>query len=144
MLLSIVSSLSRLVSSCLVLAQVVFFDRRASQILANRKSVSVWQARNAKIDESRTFDLRNYARKYVKLDKMVESTMLNNLGTPRTEKRMININFLIQPIPRQLNSGCIGRIKNLIFIGHCGVLDSLRLSSVVFSTILSSFTYFLV
>ena len=68
---------------------------RASQILGNAKSVSVWQREFSKIVEHRTFDLINYTRKYAKLDKMVESTTLDNLGTPRTEKQTIIIKFLI-------------------------------------------------
>ena len=55
-----------------------------------------------------------------------------------------NMNFPNIAIHPELNCGCIERIKNLVFIGHCGVLDAPRLSSVVLSTILSSFTYFLV
>ena len=57
---------------------------RATQILANRKSVSVWHREFSKIVERRTFKLINYARKYVKLDKMDKSTTLDNLGHPRT------------------------------------------------------------
>ena len=76
---------------------------RETQILGNTKSVSVWQQKFSKIVECRTFDLINYAREYVKLDKMVESTTLDNLGTPRTKNWLVNINFFIRLITREFN-----------------------------------------
>ena len=67
-----------------------------TQILGNAKSVSLWQREFSKIVELCTFDLINYTRKYVKLDKMVKITTLDNLGMPRTEKQTIINKFLIK------------------------------------------------
>ena len=83
------------------------------------KSVSVWQREFSKIVERRTFDLINYARKYVKLDKMVKSTTIDNLGTNRTENLLINIKYLIRSIPREFNFRGIRLFGKFSFLNFC-------------------------
>ena len=89
-----------------------------SQTVSHRKSVSLWQARNAKIVERRTFDLINYTRKYVELHKMAGNKTLSNLGTSRTENWPIIFNLLMGPIHPELNLqgiGLFGKFQILIF-----------------------------
>ena len=117
---------------------------RETQILGNAKSVSVWQREFSKIVERRTFDLINYARKYVKLDKMVESTTIDNLGTPRTQNWAIIDKYLIRQLYQKLNVRECWCINHLLIIGQFSVLDVPRLLHSLFSSILSNITYFLV
>ena len=75
----------------------------ASLILGNAKSVSLWQARISKIVERRTFDQINYTRKYVKLDKIVKSTTLDNLGITRTHECALVSKYLVRQLYQRFN-----------------------------------------
>lgn len=74
---------------------------QATQILNNRKSISLYHSRNTKIVQSRTFDLKNYTRKYMKIHQMAKNKPCNNLYTSRTPQWPININFQIGLVPQE-------------------------------------------
>ena len=67
------------------------------------------------------FTTSNYARKYTKRHEMDQITTLDNLGTPRTENLLINIKYLIQPIPREFNFRGIRLFGKFSFSNFCRV-----------------------
>ena len=89
-------------------------------ILVNAKSVSLWQARISKIDESYFWNKILHEKVPVRdITQNGPKSECDNLGHSRIEKWIININFLIRPIHPQFNSGCTGPIRKFNVSNFC-------------------------